>query len=171
MGIAIHNEDIKQAQLPHNLFISGLFLFDLLMTPAIIALKIGMIGMLIPLLCSASLVAYLYLRSRNITPPFVAAHWKLAVQRGIWLMLGYAFSATLILLAWLISLNLQDPHMGHILWTALTRIAAVPMLIVVMVTAVMEASAISSASKREAPEKFLTLCSDQDIQNTVKEKR
>lgn len=87
----LSNEDIKQAQLPHNLFISGLFLFDLLMTPALIALKIGMIGMLIPLLCSASLIAYLHLRSQNITPAFVAAHWRLAVQRGLWLMLGYAF--------------------------------------------------------------------------------
>ncbi len=152
---SITHQDIQQAQLPHNLFISGLFLFDLLMTPAIIALKIGMIGMLIPLLCSTSLIAYLYLRGKKITPPFVAAHWRLAVQRGIWLMLGYAFSATLILLAWLMSLTLHDPHMGHILWTALTRIAVIPTLIVVMVTAVMEASAMSSAAKREAPEKFL----------------
>ncbi len=61
-------DDVKRAQVPHNLFISGLFAFDLLMTPAILALKIGMIGLLIPLLLSGALIAYIYLRSRKTTP-------------------------------------------------------------------------------------------------------
>jgi hypothetical protein len=69
------------------------------------------------------------------------------------LLLGYAVSAALILVAWLISLNARDAHMGHILWTALTRIALLPTLIIVMVTAVIEASALSSAGKRETSDK------------------
>jgi hypothetical protein len=154
MANEISDAEVKQAQVPHNLFISGLFLFDLLMTPAVIVLKIGMVGMLIPLLCSGALLAYIYLRSKkNSSSSFVDAHWKLAFKRGRWLLAGYGVSAGLIFIAWLVSLNMRDANMGHIMWTALTRIALVPTLITVMVTAVMEASAISSASKREVPAK------------------
>ncbi len=151
MSNEISDAEVKQAQVPHNLFISGLFLFDLLLTPAVIVLNLGMVGMLIPLLCSGALIVYLYLRSKKTTNVFVDAHWRLAFTHGKWLLLGYAVSATLIFIAWLISLNARDANMGHILWTALTRIALLPTLIAVMVTAVMEASAISAATKREAP--------------------
>ncbi|WP_435627645.1 hypothetical protein [Candidatus Ferrigenium straubiae] len=41
--------EITLAQVPHNLFVSGLFRFDLLMAPAVIVLDIGMAGLLIPL--------------------------------------------------------------------------------------------------------------------------
>ena len=149
----VSDAEVKRAQIPHNLFIAGLFVFDLLMTPAVIVLKIGMLGMLIPLLCSAVLIAYFYWRSKKTTSWFVDAHWKFAYSRGLLLLSGYAISAILIFIAWLISLNARDASMGHILWTALTRIALLPTLIMVMVTAVMEASAISSATKREVPTK------------------
>ena len=140
--------------MPHNLFVSGLFLFDLLMAPAVIVLDIGMAGLLIPLLCSSALVAYIYLRSKTGTSWFVAAHWRLAYSRGIWLLMGYAVSAVLIFVAWLVSMGARDANMEHIMWTALTRIALMPSLILVMVTAVLEASAIPLATKREVPDKL-----------------
>ncbi len=152
--IATTDAEVKQAQVPHNLFVSGLFLFDLLMTPAVIVLNIGMAGLLIPLLCSGALIAYIYLRSRRTTSWFVDAHWKLAYSRGLWLLLGYAITAALIFIAWLISLSMHDHNMQHILWTALTRIALMPTLILVLITAVQEASAISLATKREVPDKL-----------------
>lgn len=146
--------DVKQAQVPHNLFVSGLFLFDLLMTPAVIVLNIGMAGLLIPLLCSGALIAYIYLRSKKTTSWFVDAHWKLAYSRGLWLLLGYAITAALIFIAWLISLSMHDHNMRHILWTALTRIALMPTLIMVLITAVQEASAIALVTKREVPDRL-----------------
>ena len=146
--------DVKRAQFPHNLFVTGLFMFDLLMTPAVLALKIGMIGLLIPLLCSGSLIAYIYLRSKRTTTWFVDMHWKLAFVRAQWLLTGYAISAALIFFAWLISISSSDHNMQHILWTALTRIALMPTLILVLVTAVLEASSIPMAAKREVPDKL-----------------
>lgn len=151
---AATSAEVKQAQFPHNLFVSGLFMFDLLMTPAVLALKVGMVGLLIPLLCSGTLIAYIYLRSKKTTTWFVDMHWKLAFARAQWLMAGYAISAALILVAWLVSLAAHDPNMGHILWTALTRIALMPTLILVLVTAVLEASAIPLVTKREVPDKL-----------------
>ena len=146
--------EIKQAQRPHNLLIMGLFAFNLLMAPAVLALKIGMMGLLIPLFSSGALVAYLYLRSRKSTRWFVDMHWKLAFQNSRWLMLGYAISGVLIFIAWLVSLSANSVSMGHIIWTALTRIAILPTLVAVMVTAISEASAISLAVKREVPDKL-----------------
>jgi hypothetical protein len=150
----ITKDEVKKAQSPHNLFITGLFMFDLLMTPAILALKIGFIGLLIPLVCSGSLIAYIYLRSRKTTTWFVDMHWKLAFTRAQWLMTAYAVSGALILIAWLLSLSMTDAHMGHIVWTALTRVGLMPTLIMVLVTAVMEFSASAQAIKREVPDKL-----------------
>lgn len=146
--------EVRLAQSPHNLFISGLFMFDLLMTPAVLALKIGMVGLLIPLVCSGALIAWIYLRSRKTTTWFVDMHWKITFSRSKLLMLGYAISATLIFLAWLISLTTRDHNMSHIIWTALTRVALMPTVILVLVTAVMEFSSYAQAGKREVPDKL-----------------
>ena len=147
--------EARQAQFPHNLFIAGLFLFDLLMTPVVLALKIGMIGLFIPLLLSGTLIAYIYLRSKKKTASwFVDVHWKLAFMRAQWLMAGYAISAALILVAWLMAHISHDPNMQHILLTALTRIALMPTVILVLVTAVMEFGAYAQAAKREVPDKL-----------------
>jgi len=151
MNDDISAAEIRQAQFPHNLFISGLFLFDLLLTPVILGLELGMAGMLIPLSCSAALLAYICLRSKQSGHAFVDAHWRLACRHGRWLLYAYAISALLIFVAWLISLIAHDAHMGHILWTALTRIALLPTLVMVMVSAVMEASALGMAGKGDTP--------------------
>jgi len=151
---AATDNEVKLAQSPHNLFITGLFMFDLLMTPAILALKIGMVGLLIPLLCSSALIAYIYLRSKRTTTWFVDMHWKITFSRSKLLMLGYAVSATLIFLAWLISLSTKDHNMSHIIWTALTRVALMPTVVLVLITAVLEFSAAAQTVKREVPDKI-----------------
>lgn len=151
----VSKEEVGRAQFPHNLFISGLFLFDLLMTPAVLGMKIGMIGLLIPLVLSGSLIAYIWLRSRSSALPwFVAAHWKLAFRRCKLLMLGYALTALLVFVAWLLSSISDDHNMAQIMWTAMTRIALMPTLIAVMITAVLEYSAMAQTTKREVPDKI-----------------
>jgi hypothetical protein len=122
------------------------------LTPAVIALKIGMVAIFIPLLCSGTLIAYIYLRSRKHTSWYVNMHWRLSWSRSRVLLLGYAISALLILISWLVSLTARDASMAHIMWTAMTRIALVPTLIFVMVTAVLEASAIAQANHGEVPD-------------------
>jgi hypothetical protein len=155
MQLEVTETEIRQAKLPHNVFISGLFVLDLLMTPGIIVLNTGMAGLLIPLSCSLALIGYIFMRARETSPWFPAAHWRLAFLHAKWLMIGYAASALLILLAWLLSQGALEARMQHILWTSLTRVALMPTLIAVMVTAVMEASAIGMANKGEIPTKIV----------------
>jgi hypothetical protein len=148
---AVSAHEIKQAQVPHNLFIVAAMLFDLLMTPAAIAMHIGMYGLLVPLLLSGCAIGYIYLRSRQATVPFVAAHWKLAFKRCQFLMIGYVVTAVLIMLASLLGMASSDPNMKHIILIALTRIAIIPTLIAVMVTLLMEAGSLGQAGRGEAP--------------------
>lgn len=155
MQFEVSAAHIKQAQVPHNLFVSSALLFHLLLTPAVIALKIGMVGILIPLICSLLVLGYIYQRSRKTTVWFVDAHWRLTFQHAQWLMIGYAISGTLILLAWLISMTAHEVSMKHIMWTAMTRIAIIPTLIAVMITSVAEASAVAVAARGEVPDSVI----------------
>lgn len=147
--------EIKQAQLPHNVVITALFFCNLLMAPAVIALHFGMLGLLLPLLATAVVLVFVYWRSRQVSSWFVDSHWRLALLNSRWLLLGYAISAALIFLGWLLSQTASEPSMKHIIWTALTRIALLPTLAGVMVAAMTEASAISLVSKREVPDKLV----------------
>jgi membrane-associated HD superfamily phosphohydrolase len=149
----VTESEIKLAKFPHNLLISGIFAFNLFTVPLVIAFHIGMLGLLIPLFCSSILVSYIFLKSKIITSSFVAAHWRLAFLNSKWLFIGYAVTAILVCIAWLVSQTTHEASMKHILWTALTRIGLLPTLIAVMVTAVMEANAISQATNRELPNK------------------
>ena len=155
MQFEVSKQEIADAHTPHNLFVSGLFLIDLMMSPAVIVLKLGMPGLMFTLFCSLSLMGYIYLRSRKTTTWFVDAHWRLSWSRARILMLGYTISAVLIGLAWLVSLTAHEASMGHIMWTAMTRIALVPTLLFVLLTAIMEAGAIGVATKGEVPDKIL----------------
>ena len=155
MQFDVSKTEIKQAQFPHNLLISGLFAFNLFVAPAVIALHIGMLGLLIPVICTGVLIGYIYQHSKKITSSFVAGHWKLSFLHSKWLMSGYAVTAVLIILAWLVSQSAHEASMKQILWTALTRIGLLPTLIAVMVTAILEAGAISLATKREVPDKYV----------------
>jgi hypothetical protein len=66
MQFQVNEAEVKRAQTPHNLLISGLFLLNLLMAPAMLALKTGMIGLLLPLLSTGTLIFYIYLRSKKV---------------------------------------------------------------------------------------------------------
>lgn len=149
MKFQVSNEEVKRAQTPHNLFIFGVFLFNLMLPPAIIGLKIGLVGVLIPLFCNAVMLGYIYLRSRKTTTWFVDAHWRLSLSHGKWLMLGYAGALMLFVLAWLVSLMAQGDSMERIMMKAMALIALVPAFIGVLVSALMEGIAFSQATKRE----------------------
>jgi len=139
MNFEISEEEKKLAKLPHTLFVLNVLLFNLMMTPAAIVMDVGMYGFLIPLICSLSVISYIYIRSRKQTKWFVDMHWRLAFRRCQFLMMGYTITALLVSLGWLISLSASDAKMAEIMFTAITRVAVVPTLLAVMVTVVLEA--------------------------------
>jgi len=81
----------------------------------------------------------------------VMAHWKMALRRCRLLLIGYAITGTVLLLAWLLSLGMQG-HMKEIMFTALTRIGVMPTVILVFVCFVMESNALFMAARGEVPD-------------------
>ena len=143
-------DDIRRARIPHNLFMLNLALFHLLMTPAAIAMEIGLMGMLFPLLLSLLTIAYTYRHAESIQTTethFVYSHWQLAVKRYRLLLISYAITAGLLVVGWLIALASPDPNMQDILQTVFIRIAVMPVVIIVMVAFYLESSAYSNAGK------------------------
>ncbi|WP_419635335.1 hypothetical protein [Thiolapillus sp.] len=151
----ISDSEKKAARWAHDLFVLNIFFFHLLLTPATIMLGIGLKGLLIPLVLSLAVITYIYFRGQRKSRWFIAAHWRLAFKRCKLLLIGYAITAAILLLAELLTSGMKDAHMANILVTVITRIAIMPTLILVMVTVVMEASATSLVGKGEVPEKIM----------------
>jgi len=150
----VSGSEKKAARWAHDLFVLNVLFFHLLLTPATIVLGIGLKGLLIPLVASLAVITYIYFRGQRDRRWFVAAHWRLAFKRCKLLLIGYALTGAILLLAELLTSGMQDTHMANILVTVITRIAIMPTLILVMVTVVMEASATSLVGMGEVPEKI-----------------
>ena len=76
-------ESRKKARLPHNLFMLNLALVHLLMTPAVIALEIGLMGILLPMSMSFGIMLYTYFESKHLKSQgdaYIIYHWKLAIN-------------------------------------------------------------------------------------------
>lgn len=147
----------KRAKSAHELYLINMLFFHLLLTPASIALDIGYYGLLLPLLFSSMVITYIYLKGRRLEDWFVMVHWRLSFRRCRLLMIGYALSLAIFLVGFLITLGIEKESMQNIMMTVFTRIAIMPTLILVMITAVIEASAISQAVNGEVPEKLVRL--------------
>lgn len=145
----------KKAKSPHELFMLTLLVFNLLAAPASIALNVGLIGLLIPLALTLCVVAFIWIRAGRAwdhDPWFQVAHWKLAASRTKILLIGYTISAVIIGFAFLAT---SGSDKAGIMMVALTRVAIVPSLLVVMVCFVLESSGILMAGKGELPNRMV----------------
>lgn len=159
MKIDVDAATINKSRIPHNIFMLNLVLVHLLMTPAAIALEIGALGMLAPLVVSLAIMLYSLLASKKLDKKdhwFIHAHWILALNRYRLLLISYAITAGLMLLGWLVSMSSPDPNMQEILHTVFIRIAIMPVLLMVMINAYLESSAISMTSKGEIPDSVVS---------------
>ena len=148
----------NRAKRPHNLFMLNLAVFHLLMTPAAIALNVGRLGLLLPLLLSLSTIAFTYFYSRKMAPrtaQFEYLHWRLALRRYKYLVIAYAVTAALMLLGHLLAMGSADHNMQEIMDTVFIRIAIMPVLLTVMANFYLESNAISMAGQGIIPDAML----------------
>ncbi len=139
------SEEIKDAKRPHELFVLNLIFFHLLAVPAALALDFGYWGLLLPPVTSALLLLYFRKRIGQLSDDqaWIRGHWVLGVRRFRWLYLGYLIVSLLLALVWLF----VDP--GSIEFVALTRVAIMPAVILVLVTFVLSTAAIGRAGSGE----------------------
>lgn len=156
MLFEIAEADMKKAKTPHELSMLNLVAFHLLGAPAAIALNhvlhVDFYGFLLPLGLSLSFIAFLWFRVKyglKDAPWFVAMHWRLSANRTRVLLVGYAITATILGFAFLVT---SGSSKAEIMMVALSRVAAVPVLVTVMICFVLEQSAIYQAGRGEVPD-------------------
>ncbi len=142
-----HPDQIRAAKRPHELFVLNLIFFHLLALPIGLAFELGYWGMVVPPLSTSLLL--LYFRSQLAIHEgqgerWVADHWRQAIQRFRWLYIGY------LVVAILIGMVLLFVEADSIAFVALTRVALMPAIILVLVTFVMSTAAIGRAGSGEA---------------------
>ncbi len=145
----------RQAKTPHELFMLNLAVFHLLLAPAAIVLKIGILGFFVPLSASLGLIGFTYWRSRETRPDrpwFVKVHWKLASRRSRILLIAYVLSGSLLGLGLLVAAGADKHTTQDIITTVFARIAVFPVLVAVMLGFVLESGAIYQATKGEVPD-------------------
>lgn len=163
MVYGIEEQERRRARTPHELAMVNLLLFNLLLCVGLLASTLAQKGSVIsdhrtlvmaaPLGLSLLVIAFSFLRARWAAlgdPWFVAVHWRLATRRYRILLVAYALGAALVGLGWLLSLS--NPKLQEFLFLAFIRVAVAPLLIGVMVTAVLESSALYQANRGEVPD-------------------
>lgn len=157
-------EDVRRrAKTPHELSMLNLMFFHLLLGAAMVVLlltgaeiiqKLGNWSFGLPLLASLSVIVFIHLRAHRATdhePWFVAVHWQLAMRRSRLLLIAYAVTGLIIAGAFLMASG-ADKNMHDIIITVASRIGAVPTLLLVMVSFVLESGSIYQANRGEVPD-------------------
>ncbi len=158
MLFEISTESKTRAKMPHELFMVNLAVVHLLLAPSIFLLIKNISALLIPLLISFAVIAFIYVRGRMIEqngPWYEMVNYKLAWRRGTFLLIAYAVTAVIIGGGWMLGMASNKPAMQDILLTISTRIGLMPTFITVIVTFVLEASAVNQAKAGEIPDSFL----------------
>ncbi len=153
----------RSAKTPHELSMFNLMFFNLLMGAGMVVLALtgaqimqtlGYWGFALPLVASVLVIAFIHLRAARAVEHeawFVGLHWQLAKRRSRLLLIGYGITAVIITGGFLLAAG-ADKNMQDIILTIATRIGAVPTLLTVMLSFVLESGSIYQAGRGEAPD-------------------
>jgi len=164
MFYEIEEQVRRRAKTPHELSMLNLMFFHLLLgagtvvlvlTKAEIMQTIGNWGFVLPLVASLIVIAFIHLRAQRAVdhePWFVAAHWRLAMKRSRLLLIAYTVTGVIIAGGFMIASGMDKKSMQDIVVTIATRLGAVPTLLMVMVSFVLESGSIYQAGRGEVPD-------------------
>lgn len=151
MQFEVGQDVIKRAKSAHELFMVNLGT-HLLLGPMGIFLKIGRLGILLPMVVSLLFMAYTFKRSNAIDrnqESFVFLHWKLALRNYRFLLYGYVLTVLLLTISWLVEFSAAPHSPGQLLSVALTRIGVMPTIIMVFACFVIENGGLNQALRGE----------------------
>lgn len=140
-------EEIREAKRAHELFVLNLIFFHLLAVPAGLAFDLGYWGMVVPVFSSTALLFYCKGRIATLDEQgrgWVRLQWESALKRFRWLYIGYAIVAALLIV---VSLFVNPDSIAFV---ALTRVAVMPAIVMVLITFVLSTSALGKAGSGES---------------------
>jgi len=147
-------DEKARAGFAHEMVMMNLAIFHLLL-PAV-ALSSGYVSPLLSLALIGSAVMIFWVARRAYQTEdvvLVKTHWKLAWKRCRLLLISYAVASVIMLLGLLFASLQVDQNMFTIMLVVFSRIAAVPIVLVVLALFVMETTALSQARQGEMPTK------------------
>ncbi len=146
--------ETKRAATAHEILMMNLSFFHLFVPIAI--LSSGHIALLISLalICSAVIIIWIARKAKQESDSeLVNAHWQLAWRRCRLLLIGYVISAGIMMLGWGLGSMQNDTQMQGILLVVFSRIAAVPLVLIVLILFVLSTSSLSQARQGQFPKK------------------
>jgi hypothetical protein len=150
MFFDVEPSQLRQAKTPHELSLFNLMFFHLLLgagtvvvllTRAEILQDLGGAAYLLPLSASLSVIGLIHFRAhqaRQRDPWLIAAHWQIAMRRSRLLLIAYGLTGLVIGAGFLVASGVDKKAMQDIILTIASRIGAVPTLLMVMVSFVLE---------------------------------
>lgn len=138
----------------HEVLMMNLAIFHLLLP--VVALSSGYVSILLTLSLFGSAVMIFWIAQKakcTEDSSLIHAHWQLAWKRCRLLLIAYAISTVIMLLGWLIASSQSDQNMHTIMLVVFSRIAAVPIVLMVLALFVMSTTALSQARQGEFPKK------------------
>jgi hypothetical protein len=154
MAFEVEPSEVRSAKAAHELFMVNLGAL-LLLGPMAIFLGVGRFALLIPLLFSAVFTLYTYTRISRAVSWFAEMHWRLALHNYRWLYIGFAVTALLLLVSWLVESSASPDSPSQFLAVALVRIGVMPSIIMVFASFVIENGALNQVLRHEVPERLL----------------
>ncbi|NOQ94776.1 MAG: hypothetical protein GQ547_09115 [Methylophaga sp.] len=157
------------AAYPHEFLMMNLSVFHLLVP--LVALSSDYIkGILIASLSGSILTLLWIVKKARVTcckasteRPLVKAHWQQAWKRSQFLLIGYAISASILLIGWFFASSQSDPNMFDILLAVFSWIAAIPLIFIIFGLFVLSTVSSARAKRGEFPKKSaLALGSETD---------
>lgn len=125
------NEQSK-AVIPHQLLVLNLLVFNLLLPIGSLLMSMERLLLPIAITCSLSVFLYIWYRSKHVhQTPLINAHWHIVWKRCRIVLIAYGVSISIELLSSLMAAFQKDPELRSIMMIAFTRIAIVPILLVV----------------------------------------
>lgn len=120
---------------------------QLLLGPVALFVDLGRWGIALPL--AVWMLFWLMTRQRlnRSQPPFVAAHWRLALRRYTIMAIGYGITVALLLLSYLIEASVTGHSPQQLLAVALIRIGVMPAIIALFVSLVVGNGGLSQANQ------------------------
>lgn len=150
--VEMMKDEKRRAGNAHEMVMLNLAMFHLLLPVA--ALSSGYVSILLSLALIGSVVMIFWVahRARKTDDgELVHAHWQLAWKRYQLLLIAYAISTAIMLLGWILASLQADHNMFTIMLFVFSRIAAVPIVLMVLALFVMETTSLTQAKQGLLP--------------------
>ena len=172
MRFEVSKEEIKKANVPHEIFLTNLIGNHILVTAGVggMAGTFPWIMSVIPII-SFSLLGYTMWRARRAVgrdPWYVMCHWQICARRSAILILMLSLLLVIVTLGWVA--YTYAGVMKEAVWALIGGVGILPIMVTVLVLIIMESEALYHANQAKLPKWVIERFPNPDAKVIVEEK-